>query len=85
MSANSQTLIVSERGQITLPKEMRDRLGIKAGTALVVEEGDGKLTLRPAAVTPVEIYSNEEIGGWIVQDRISDRERKRILKKASRR
>ena len=84
MASKSQTLIVSERGQITLPKEMRKRLGINAGTALVVEEDDGKLTLRPAAVTPVEIYSDEEIAGWMVEDRIGDKERKRVLKKAGR-
>ena len=83
--AKRQTVIVSDRGQITLPQEMRKRLGIKAGTALVAEEESGKVVLRPAAVTPVEIYSDEEIRGWLVEDRVSDKERRRILKKASRR
>ena len=82
MSSKSQTFIVSERGQLTLPKVMRKRLGINPGTALVGEEDYGKLTLRPAAVTPVEIYSNEEIAGWLVEDRIGDKERKRVHEKA---
>lgn len=49
---------------------------------MVVREEGGKVILRPAAVTPVEIYSDEEIRGWLVEDRVSDDERKRILKKA---
>lgn len=82
--AKRQTILVSDRGQITLPKAMRQRLGIKPGTALIAEEKGGKVVLRPAVVTPVEIYSDEEMRGWLVEDRVSDKERKRILKKASR-
>ena len=80
-----QTLIVSDRGQITLPKTLRDRLAIKPGTALIAEEKDGQLLLRPAMVTAVRIYSDEEIQGWLKEDRTTADERKRILKKATRR
>ncbi len=80
-----QTVIVSERGQITLPQEIRKKLGIKAGTALVAQEESGKVILWPAAVTPIEIYSDQEIKDWLTEDKISDRERNRILKKAARR
>ena len=79
-----QTLIVSGRCQITLPKNLRDRLSIKPGSALIAEEKDGQLVLRRAAVTPVHIYSDEEIEGWLDEDRVSAADRKRILKKASR-
>ncbi|PYS35110.1 MAG: AbrB family transcriptional regulator [Acidobacteria bacterium] len=80
-----QTLIVSDRGQITLPKKLRDRLAIKPGTALIAEEKDGQLVLRPAMVTAVRIYGDEEIQSWLQEDRITPNERKRILKKATRR
>jgi AbrB family looped-hinge helix DNA binding protein len=79
-----QTLIVSERGQITLPKDLRDRLAIKAGTALIAEAKDGQLVLRPAVVTPVRIYSDDEVKNWIDEDRVDAAVRKRILKKARR-
>ena len=79
-----QTLIVSGRGQITLPKNLRDRLAIKPGTALIAEEKNGQLVLRPAMVTAVRIYSDEEIRDWLKEDRLTSNERKRILKKASR-
>ena len=36
-----KTLIVSDRGQVTLPKRLRDRLGIAPGSALIAEEAPG--------------------------------------------
>jgi len=78
----SDTLLVSDRGQVTLPKRLRDRLALKAGSALVVEERDGALVLRPAAVTPLRMYTDEEIQGWLRDDRVAPGERQRILKKA---
>jgi len=38
--------------------------------------------LRPAAVTPLRVYSDEEIRGWLGEDRVSPAERRRLLKKA---
>ncbi len=80
-----ETLIVSERGQITLPKSLRDRLAIKPGTALIAEEKDGELVLRPALVTAVRIYTDEEISSSSKEDDLSPAQRRRILKKATRR
>jgi AbrB family looped-hinge helix DNA binding protein len=39
--------VISGRGQITFPPSMRERLGIKAGGILVVEDREGELVLRP--------------------------------------
>jgi len=76
------TLIVSDRGQVTLPKRLRDRLAITPGSALIAEERDGALVLRPAAVTPLRVYSDEEIKDWLREDRVPPAERRRLLKKA---
>jgi len=35
--------IVSEKGQVTIPKACRDRLGLHAGSVLDFEARDGKL------------------------------------------
>ena len=35
--------VVSEKGQITIPKAVRDRLGIIAGTVLDVESVEGRI------------------------------------------
>lgn len=37
---------VAERGQITLPKEVRDALGIVKGTKLIVQVKGGQIILR---------------------------------------
>ena len=37
------TTIVSEKGQITIPKAARDKLGLFPGTRLVIEVEAGKL------------------------------------------
>ena len=37
---------VSEKGQITIPKRLRDRLGLRPGTVLDFEETDGRLVGR---------------------------------------
>lgn len=34
---------VSEKGQITIPKRLRDRLGLRPGTILDFEEANGRL------------------------------------------
>jgi AbrB family looped-hinge helix DNA binding protein len=42
------TTLLSSKGQVVIPKELRDRLGWAAGTSLDVEEGAGGLVLRPS-------------------------------------
>ena len=36
--------IVSEKGQVTIPKVLRDRLGLRAGTTLDFQDEGGRLT-----------------------------------------
>ena len=37
---------VSEKGQITIPKRLRDQLGLRPGTVIEFEEADGRLVGR---------------------------------------
>ena len=79
-----ENIVVSGRGQITLPAAMRKRLGIKAGGVLVVEDRNGELVLRPAAIVELDAYTDEEIARWEREDRLAPGERSRILKKLGR-
>lgn len=79
-----ENVVVSGRGQVTLPASMRRRLGIKAGGVLVVEDRKGELVLRPAAVVELDTYTDEEISRWEREDRLAPGERSRILKKWGR-
>jgi len=40
--------VVSEKGQVTIPKAVRDRLGLKPGTVLSFEAVGGKLVGKKA-------------------------------------
>jgi antitoxin PrlF len=40
---------VSEKGQVTIPKALRDRLGILPGQELVFEEDGGRIVVRKAS------------------------------------
>ena len=70
-------LIVSGRGQVTLPAKLRKRLGIEPGGILIAEEKDGALVLRP-----VEIYSDEDVARWVKEDAFkNDAERREFDRK----
>lgn len=45
--------VVAERGQVTIPKALRDKLGIRPGTALEFTAKDGTLLARKAETDPV--------------------------------
>lgn len=40
------TYKVGPKGQVVVPKRIRDRLGIKPGDEVIVEEGDGEVRIR---------------------------------------
>ena len=76
----ANTLLVSERGQITLPAAIRKRMGLKRGGALILEERNSELILKPAAVMEIEIYHDDQITEWDKEDRLTETERKQIRK-----
>ena len=61
-NAESMTKVIhiDSRGNLTLPKELRQRLGIKAGQ-IVAEETDEAIMLRVGATFPVEIYIEKRL------------------------
>jgi antitoxin PrlF len=75
-----QNLLVSGRGQITLPSSVRKRLGIQSGGVVTIEEKDSEVVLRPAAVVEIETFSNEDIAQWDKEDRLEPSERNALLK-----
>ena len=57
-------LTLKQRGTLTLPKEVRDKYGLKEGDQLVLEEGEGGLVLRIAYTFPIETYSDERVAAF---------------------
>ena len=84
MTESRSSVVVSSRGQITLPADLRRRLGIKKGGVVTIEERASALILRPAAVIELTMYSDDDIARWNAEDEISETERRRIGKKLAR-
>jgi len=80
-----RNLLVSSRGQITLPSLVRKRLGIQSGGIVTLEERDNVVVLRPAAVVEIETYSNEDIAQWDKEDRLEPAKRNALLKRLRKR
>ncbi len=75
----SETLVVSSRGQITLPAALRKRLGIKSGDVVILEERGNEVVLKPGIVLEVQRYSDEQIAQWDADDKLSEKERDQII------
>jgi AbrB family looped-hinge helix DNA binding protein len=80
-----QNLLVSSRGQITLPASIRKRLGIQSGGIVTVEEKGSEVVLKPAAVVEIETYSDENIAQWDKEDRLELADRNALLKRLRKR
>ena len=57
----TKVININERGTLTLPKEMRLRLGVSANAQVVAEETDDGILLRAGVTFPVEIYSAKRV------------------------
>jgi len=58
----TKVITVNDRGALTLPKEVREKLGVTRGGQLVVDmEEEGEVVLRAGVVMPVEIYSQTRV------------------------
>ena len=77
------TLVVSSRGQITLPASTRKRLGIRGGDIVILEDRGGEIVLKPGVVLEMQSYDDEQIAQWDADDRLDDSERRRIREAAT--
>ena len=57
----TKVININERGTLTLPKEMRLRLGVSANAQVVAEETDEGILLRAGVTFPVEMYSDKRV------------------------
>jgi AbrB family looped-hinge helix DNA binding protein len=76
-----ETLIVGERGQITIPKEMRRQLGIEPKQPVQVEVRDNMLCIHPLLAVSLRVFSDTQVMDMVQEDTLEYGERERILKK----
>jgi len=77
---------LGKKGQVSLPAAVLRKLGLEGRATLLVEAtDDGAVILRPAAVYPVELYSDARAKEFDEADRISPADAKRVRRALRRR
>ncbi len=62
------TIQINQRGTLTLPKSIRDALGLAKGGAVMAETTKEGVLLRPSVAFPVEIYTDERVAAFDRED-----------------
>ena len=75
------TGIVGERGQITIPKDLRKCLGLEPKTPVAMEITPQGLLIHPAFTVPVRSFSDDFIEEIAAVDAIKKGEKEKILRK----
>jgi bifunctional DNA-binding transcriptional regulator/antitoxin component of YhaV-PrlF toxin-antitoxin module len=57
----TKVININDRGTLTLPRELRQRLGLKKAGQVVAEETADGILLRPGVTFPVETYSEKRL------------------------
>ena len=77
---------LGKKGQVSLPAAMLRKLGLQGKATLIVEAtDDGAVILRPAAVYPVELYSDARIKEFDEANLLTKAEMARVRKALARR
>lgn len=77
---------LGKKGQITLPAGVLRKLGLQgSGTLLVEATEDGAVILRPAAVYPIEIYSDARVREFARANRSTAYEDAKVARAIERR
>ena len=76
-----EPLVVSGRGQITLPAALRKRLGLKGGDVVILEDRGSEIVLKPGVVLEIQLYGDEQIAEWDAEDALAADERDRLVRK----
>ena len=63
---------VGKRGTIVIPARFRQLYGMTEGSMLVAEARPEGLLLRPAEVVPVEIYTDERIAEFLLNNSVDE-------------
>ncbi len=62
------TVVVGEKGQITVPAELRKKYGITKGEVIIIEDAENKVSLIPAVVLPKYRFD------WDEEDKLAEKD-----------
>jgi AbrB family looped-hinge helix DNA binding protein len=73
------TVKIGKKGQVSIPRRVLEAAGVEAGSQVIVEsEADGSIRLRPVAIYPIEIYSDERIAEFEQENQLSEALKRRV-------
>ncbi|MFA5786191.1 MAG: AbrB/MazE/SpoVT family DNA-binding domain-containing protein [Actinomycetota bacterium] len=76
---------LGKKGQVSIPRAVLRRLGIEGEAVLLVETApDGSIVLKPTGVYPIEIYSDQRVGEFLEEDRLTAEEASRLKRRTRR-
>ena len=80
------TVKLGRKGQLSLPASVLRKLGLQGAATLIVEAtDDGAVILRPAAVYPIELYTDARIKEFEEENRLTRSQQARVRKVLARR
>lgn len=80
------TVKLGKKGQLSLPASVLRKLGLQGAATLIVEAtDDGAVILRPAAVYPIELYTDARIKEFDEANRLTESAKARVRKVLARR
>lgn len=68
----SESSRIGKRGTFVIPAKLRRRFGLSEGTAVIAEETEEGILLRPAVTVPIESYSSERRAEFLLSNAIDD-------------
>lgn len=75
---------LGKKGQLSVPRSILRQVGITGDTPVLVEATeDGAILIRPAAVYPIEMYSDERVQEFLAADALSPEREDRLHRAAS--
>ena len=66
---------ITAKGQVTVPKPLRDRFGLELGTEVRLEEVDGRIVLRKVAAEALldawvgSLHLDDDVDAWVAAAR----------------
>jgi len=61
------------KGLITIPKKIREKLGIKEGDVAKVKISKNSIIIEPRELTEYRLFTDEEIKQWVKDDKLPEK------------
>lgn len=80
----SESTRLGRRGTLVIPARLRRRFGLEEGTAVIAEETDEGILIRPAATVPLELYPAERQAEFLLSNAVGEADYERARQEVRR-